>query len=135
MTGRTAAGAALWLLLVAVLAPSGCSRTASDEEGDRPVESNRIDPRLQRVMEAAPDSVVGVFVRTREDVGADRREELEDAGLRVGTVAGRIVTGRLAARDAARLARVPFVTYIELSRRIPVPQPPADVPPDTPDGD
>jgi hypothetical protein len=84
----------------------------------------RLDPGILRQMEQSPDSVVGVLVRTtRPPTDADRRA-LADAGLRVGTVAGEILTGRLRACDAARVANLEFVRHIELAREVRIPSPP-----------
>lgn len=133
MTERRIAGLAVLALVAGMLPPTACSRNASDDERSRSMDVEGIDPRLQRIADTAPDSVVGVFVRTSVDVGDDERTTLEDAGLRIGTVTPRIVTGRIAAGDVERLARVPFVMYIEVSDRVPVPQPPVDVSPDSPE--
>jgi len=97
-----------------------------------------LDPRLARLAEEAPGRVVGVFVRTWAPPSEAERAALERAGLAVGTVAGTVVTGRVEAGRASRLARLPFVVRVELADSVPVPRPPggpagpADGGPDAP---
>lgn len=84
----------------------------------------KLDPQLRRAASERPDSVVGVLLRTAAPVGARERAALEAEGLAVGSVAGDIVTGRVRAAAAPRLARLPFVVYVEAAGRVYPTQPP-----------
>ncbi len=102
-----ALAAALLLLAGAGVA---CSR------GPRaPDPSSKMDAALRRVVAAGADTVVGVFIRTTHPVSAADRERLEQAGVRVGTVAGALLTGRAQVRRLRHVAALPFVRYIELA--------------------
>ncbi len=79
-----------------------------------------VDWRLRELAAARPDTIVGVLVRTSVPPDSAQRASLEEAGLDVGTVVGTIVTGRLVARAAAAVGRLPFVLRVELARRIPI---------------
>ena len=78
---------------------------------------------------AAPDSVIGVLIRTRGPIDAERRATLESVGLVLGTVTGELATGRIRADSVRKLQDLPFVLHVEIARSIPVPRP--RIPPDT----
>jgi hypothetical protein len=84
----------------------------------------RLDAGLVRVIADTPDSTVGVLVVASATPGAEEREALRRAGLQVGVVAGDVVTGRIRACDAIRLAELAFVRSVQLAREIPRPAPP-----------
>jgi hypothetical protein len=86
-------------------------------------DSARIAPRLREVMASRPDSVVAVLVRLEapEKVDADA---LRAAGLDVGVTVGRVMTGRIRARDLSALSAVPGILSIDAAERIEVPRPP-----------
>jgi hypothetical protein len=78
---------------------------------------------------AAPDTVIGVLIRTRGPIDAERRAALESVGLALGTVTGELATGRIRADSVRKLQDLPFVLHVEAARSIPVPRP--RIPPDT----
>ncbi|MEJ2214989.1 MAG: hypothetical protein P8099_00100 [Gemmatimonadota bacterium] len=107
---------ALAAAVVGVAMAGACSTHPADQ-----VSTNAyIDRRLRDLAEAHPDSIVGVLIRTSAPPDSTWRASLVDAGLAVGTVAGDVVTGRLRAGSALKVARLPFVVHIELSRKIPI---------------
>jgi hypothetical protein len=87
----------------------------------------RLEAELVRTIEERPTAEIGVFVRTARPPEPADRQALEDAGLRIGTVVNTILTGRLRACDAVRVADLEFVRHIELAREIPR-RPPPQVP-------
>ncbi len=91
-------------------AGGACSRAPR-----QPDPSAKLDAALRRVVAVGADTVVGVFIRTTQPVSAADRERLERAGVRVGTVAGPLLTGRVQVRRLRRVAALPFVRYIELA--------------------
>lgn len=84
----------------------------------------RLEAELVRTIEQRPTEEIGVFVRTTRTPDAADRQTLADAGLRVGTVVNTILTGRLRACDAVRIAELEFVRHVELAREIQRPPPP-----------
>ncbi len=91
-------------------AGAACSRGPQ-----RPDPTSKLDAALRRVVAAGADTVVGVFIRATHPVSAAERERLEQAGVRVGTVAGALLTGRVQVRRLRHVAALPFVRYIELA--------------------
>lgn len=81
------------------------------------------DPELRRIVAQRPDSIIGVLLRTRQEIGDPERAALEACGLDIGSVIGEIVTGRIRADAAEQLARHPLVAYMELSRNVRIPPP------------
>ncbi|CAN5554634.1 hypothetical protein BH24GEM3_BH24GEM3_25370 [soil metagenome] len=81
------------------------------------------DPELRRTIAQRPDSVIGVLLRTRQELGEQERAALEACGLEIGSVIGDIVTGRIRAAAAEQLARHPLVAYMELARNVRIPPP------------
>ncbi len=84
-----------------------------------------IDRRLRALAEARPDSIVGVLIRTAAPPDSAWQASMAEAGLAIGTIAGDVVTGRIRARSALDVARLPFVVHIELAREIPILQHPS----------
>lgn len=80
-----------------------------------PREPAPLDPHLMRLAGQHPDSVVGVLIRVSRNVGEAERAALGQAGVRVGSVVGDVVTGELRAGQAAAVARLDFVAYVELA--------------------
>jgi hypothetical protein len=78
----------------------------------------RLDAALVDRIAREPDAVVGVFVRTLRVPDESDRRALERAGLRPGTVAGDVVTGRLRACDAVAVARLDFVHSVQLAHEV-----------------
>lgn len=115
------------LLIGAPAAAAACVPMACPREVPMDV-SGRIDAELRRAIEAAPDSTVGVLLRAERTIGNAERRELARAGLRLGTVAAELATGRLRACDALRVAALDFVRYVELARAIPPSAPPPGEP-------
>lgn len=106
-------------LLTVNAAMGGCASSSGAETPEAgSATDGKLDPFLLRLVTQRPDSLIGVLVRASEAIDADRREALEDAGLRIGTVVDRIVTGRIRAGAVPRLARLPFVSRIEAARRL-----------------
>jgi hypothetical protein len=110
------------LYLMLVLLGAACARSVCDTAA-APSSSPRVAPDLRRAVSEDPDSVIGVLLRTTRPVTAEDRAALERCGLVVGSVVGDIVTGEVRAGDAARVAALPFVAYMEAARVIPVPPP------------
>jgi hypothetical protein len=81
----------------------------------------RLETGLVRQIEEDPERIIGVFVRTARPPDRQQQQVLADAGLQVGAVVGDIVSGRLRACDAVRVAELEFVRRLELSREVPVP--------------
>lgn len=76
----------------------------------------RLDPRLRRLAETRPDSVLTASVElTRPPTPADLRR-LRAAGLRVLTVSGVFVYVRGRAGTFPAVARLSSVQYIQVSR-------------------
>jgi hypothetical protein len=86
-------------------------------------ERSRVDPELLRLAEVAPDSVVGVLIRLERPLSESETDELREAGLAIGAVAGTIVTAQARACDGLRAAQHPAVRHIELARPVPLPTP------------
>lgn len=80
-----------------------------------PREPAPLDPHLMRLAGQHPDSVVGVLIRVSRNVGEAERAALSQAGVRVGSVVGDVVTGELRAGQATAVARLDFVAYVELA--------------------
>jgi hypothetical protein len=80
-----------------------------------PREPAPLDPQLIRLAGQHPDSVVGVLIQVSRSVGEAERAALSQAGVRVGTVVGDVVTGEVRAGRAAAVARLDFVAYVELA--------------------
>lgn len=115
--------AAAGLAVAAVVSTCGGGAVHGGVDGVRTV-----DERLLRLGEDEPDREVGVLVRLARDPGAGELERLAEAGLVVGTAAGRVVTGRIRAGAARRLGGLAIVEYVELADEVPVPRPPGRVP-------
>jgi hypothetical protein len=84
-----------------------------------------LDAALRARIGAEPQAEVGVFVRTRQPPDDADLRALERAGLRIGTVAGDIASGRIRACEALRVAALDFVVAVELARDVPVPPSPS----------
>jgi hypothetical protein len=110
-------------LLVFAAAVPACAHAPCPAEVPMPTRQ-RLDAALVERIRRAPESEVGVFVRTSRPPDEHERSALAEAGLRVGTVAGRILTGRLRACDAVRVAGLEFVEYVELAGEVTRPPPP-----------
>lgn len=121
--GRFRRGPALAAVVAAaVIAATGaCTAHAPGT----PAENAHMDRRLHALADAHPDSIVGVLIRTAAPPDSAWRAAMTKAGLDIGTVAGDIVTGRLRAGAAAKVAELPFVVHIELSRKVPIIQHPS----------
>ncbi len=104
-----ALAAALTLLVVGV----ACVRAPQ-----QPDPASKMDAALRRVAATGSDTVEGVFIRTTHPVSAADRRRLERAGVRVGTVVGDLLTGRVAARRLRAVAALPLVKYMELARSL-----------------
>ena len=74
-----------------------------------------MEPALLRVLESRPDSVVDVLVRLNRDLVDADRARLEQNGLKIGSMRGRLVTGSLRAASARRLSGLEQVLWIELA--------------------
>jgi hypothetical protein len=83
-----------------------------------------LEPALRARIAAEPEAELGVLVRTARPPGDADRRAMAEAGLRIGTVAGDVASGRLRACDALRVAALDFVVAVELAREVPVPRPP-----------
>ena len=89
-----------------------------------PAMSDKFDAPLRmklREVEAAgsDDAVVSVFVELPGAPTAEQRTALEQAGLDVQTVAGRVVTARGTSAAVHRVASLDFVTSVSLSQTRP----------------
>jgi hypothetical protein len=84
-----------------------------------------IDAALRARIAAEPESEVGVFVRLRRPPDTQDRRALADAGMRIGTVAGDVVSGRLRACDVLRVAALDSVVAIEMAQDVTVPPTPS----------
>lgn len=113
---RTLAAAVLGIATAVACSPHNTDQAATHVYVDR---------RLRALAEAHPDSIVGVLIRTAAPPDSAWRKALSGAGLTVGTVAGDVVTGRIRAGEAMKVARLPFVVHIELARSIPILQHPS----------
>ncbi len=105
--------ALLAAVLVAVVAGAACAQRSRT-----PDPSSKMDPALRRVAQMASDTVVGVFIRTAQPLSAADRRRLERAGVRIGTIAGYLLTGRVAARHVRDVAALDIVKYMELARSL-----------------
>lgn len=101
------------LLLLGVVAALalGCRRP----EPARAPAATTMAPALRRVIAARPDSVVGLLIQTRAPLAPEQRVALERAGLRIGSVVGDVVSGRIVARRAPDIASMAFVELIQLA--------------------
>lgn len=81
---------------------------------------SKLEPDLRRAIPQLGDSPIGVLVRTLGPPDAEQRNRLEAAGLRVGSVAGDVVTGRIQASALKDLVKLPFVTVVQRARRVPL---------------
>ncbi len=99
--------------LALVAAGAVCARPAQ-----QPEPASKMDGALRRVAAAGSDTVVGVFIRTVHPISAAERRRLERAGVRIGTVTGDLLTGRVAARRLRGVAALSFVKYMELARAL-----------------
>jgi hypothetical protein len=126
MSGRPRAlrRSAIVCTLGLMLAVPACAQNPCPPEVPMPVQG-RLEASLVRLIGEAPDSVVGVLVLTTAQPGVDEQRALREAGLRIGVVAGDVVTGRVRACDAARLAELSFVRSVQLAREVSRPPPPA----------
>lgn len=61
-----------------------------------------------------------VLIRTQGAIGASERRALKKAGVDVISTSGDVVAGYVHSAALARLARLNFVRYVELSRPLPV---------------
>jgi hypothetical protein len=84
-----------------------------------------LEAALRARIAAEPEAELGIFVRTRQPPGDAERRALTQAGLRIGTVAGDVASGRIRACDALRVAALDFVVAVEMARDVPVPPPPS----------
>ncbi len=100
-------------VLVAVVAGAACAQRSRT-----PDPSSKMDPALRRVASLRSDTVVGVFIRTTQPVSPADRRRLERAGVRIGTVTGELLTGRVAARHVRDVAALDIVKYMELARSL-----------------
>lgn len=109
------------LLIGAALA---CAQTPRGEL--EPGRAAKMDPALRRLAASGADTVVGIFLRAAHPVTTADRRRLERAGVRIGTVAGALLSGRVSARRLSDVAALGFVTYMELAvplRPLGVPRP------------
>lgn len=77
----------------------------------------KLDPRLQAMLErpSTETEVVDVLVALDIPLLPALREELQQSGLALRTVAGAVLTGSLALTKVPMLAALPYVVMIELS--------------------
>lgn len=113
---------AIWL--IALSSTWGC--VPGEPQTLTPEVEAKLDSELREAVVTAPDSMVGVLVRTRTRPDPDQRAQLEAAGLAVGAVVGDVVSGRIIARDVPVLAGLEFVLRIQHARPVPEPRPPGD---------
>ncbi len=99
--------------LTLVVAGVACARAPQ-----QPEPASKMDAALRRVAAAGSDTVVGVFIRATRPVSLADRRRLERAGVRVGTVAGKLLTGRVPVRRLRDVAALQIVQYIELARTL-----------------
>ncbi|HEV2130497.1 MAG TPA: hypothetical protein VGR27_05320 [Longimicrobiaceae bacterium] len=111
------------LLCLAVLLPAVADAQTRCAIKPAKEAMTQLDPELRRIVAQRPDSVIGVLLRTRQEIGDPERPALEACGLQIGSVIGDIVTGRIRADAAEQLARHPLVAYMELSRNVRIPPP------------
>ncbi len=100
-------------VLTLVVAGVACARAPQ-----RPEPTAKMDAALRRLAATGSDTVVGVFIRTTHPVSAAERRRLERAGVRVGTVTGDLLTGRVHLRRVRGVAALTIVKYIELARTL-----------------
>jgi hypothetical protein len=113
LVGLAVVGCALALLV-------GCAGRPADEAARRA----RLEPELRRIAEASPDSVVGALVRIEGALDSRRRSRLLRRGFHPEVQVGDVVGGYARAGDLLRVADLPWIRYIELSRSVRVSPPP-----------
>ena len=64
----------------------------------------------------APDAMVEVLLRLEYDPEPEQLEALREAGCIVESVAGNVLAARVSVAGLARLAELPFVCSMQISR-------------------
>jgi hypothetical protein len=120
-----------WLLgpAGALLVPSGaalaapaCAHTRCPSE-QMVEDTMKVDAELRRIASESPDSVVGLLIRLERPLEASEQQELRDAGLTIGTVAGTVLTARARVCEAVAAAAHPAIRHVQLARAVPPPSP------------
>jgi len=106
------------LALLAAVLTLAVAGAACVRPPQQPDPTSKMDGALRRVLAAGSDTIVGVFIRTTQPVSAADRRRLERAGVRIGTVSGNLLSGRVPARRVTNVAALPFVHYMELARSL-----------------
>lgn len=112
--GRTAG----WALLVGG-AVAGCVASPHGMppgNADPTASEWKLSPGLALQSGELESGGISVLIRTAGPVSERQRRELCTAGLAVDTMAGDIITGRVARGSLQTLAALPFVRYVERSQ-------------------
>lgn len=77
----------------------------------------KLDARGRRLLKGlAPGAVVEVLLRLEYDPDPGQLEALREAGCLVDSAAGDVLAVRVSAEGLARLAELPFVRSLQVSR-------------------
>lgn len=114
------------VLLLLLSLPAGCSYgSEAQKHPDRPNEQagavvlKKMSPALARTYNREdPGKQVSVLVVTVVPLSPDRRKELGDHGINVGTVSGRVFTADMQLKALPFLIGRPYVRSVELSKRL-----------------
>lgn len=102
------------LLLVVGLAGNGCKR------GEREAYEAKCDAslrlRAESLAHSAPDSLLDVLGKASGAIDDGRRQKLEHAGARLGSVTEDMFTARIPVKRVGEVAALDFVTSLALSQ-------------------
>ena len=60
---------------------------------------------------------IEVIIRTKEEISAAERVEIERNGGKIGSVIGDIITARIPAHAISKMASMEFIVYIEKAKK------------------
>jgi hypothetical protein len=79
----------------------------------------KLDARGRRLIaKLGDDAQVEIFLRLESDPTPEQIDVLKNSGCNLGSVTGNILTARVAVSHLAKLAGLPFVSSLQLSREL-----------------